>query len=664
MTDLLNELLKDRPRWETIAAVAPYYAVFPEPRFLGTPNADARQAFFDSGEDYVDRLLTRISDFTGGVGIRRVLEFGCGPGRLACAFARRGFTVTAVDIAPRMLALARENAAERSVSGIEFQSLEAFLASKATFDLVNATLVLQQIAAGPGDELLQRLLARVAPGGCLHAQIPYRSERGFGSRAVTAVRRQLPPLNRAINRRRQRPAEFPVVVPQVYSLDDVFARIREADTDVRKVELTKENELEVATIVARRRVVESAPAAPVAAASAPEPAAADASFIDVRELMRTISIDDLHRRAEEYFANAPSLDAQLAKPFANPADAPATLINLGVLIRGMHLLQGHTVLDFGAGTGWLSRSLAQMGCSMIVADVSATALRVAREDFERAGMKSARFLHYGGASIDLPDASVDRIICFDAFHHVPNPDTVLREFARILRPGGIAAFSEPGPQHSRSAQSQFEMRTYGVLENDVDIHAIWTSARAFGFADLQLAVYNGTPDTVSLQQYDELLRGGDTLLESAHAMRAFLSNVRVFFLRRAGEERVDSRSAGALACTVTVALRGQPRAGHPIAVHATVVNTGTATWLPGGTSPGGVMLGCHLYSGETLVRFDHHWQSLGTDREIAPGEEITLDFDLPALPPGSHDLELDCVAHEVTWFAQVGSKPARLHLDV
>ena len=663
MTDLLNQLVKDRPRWEAIAAIAPYYAVLPERRFLGTPAADARQVFFESGEAYVDRLLTRLGDFTGGFGIRHVLEVGCGPGRLACAFARRGFAVTAVDLAPGMLALAKTNAIERGTAGIEFELLETLLTHDTRYDLVNATLLLQQIEPGAGRGLLQFLLTRVAPGGWLYAQIPYRSDRGRVASAADAARRALPALNRAVNRRRQRPADFPVVVPHIYSLDDVFTIIRAGDMEVRRVDLTRENELEVATLVARRKVAEVSPA-PVTAAAEPLPVTVGAPFIDVRELIRTISMEELHRRAEEYFANAGSLDVQLAKPFANPAEAPSMLINAGVLIGGMQLLPGHTVLDFGSGTGWLSRGLTQMGCSVIVADVSATALRVAREDFERLGLKGARFLHYGGQRIDLPDASVDRIVCFDAFHHVPNPDTVLRELARILRPGGLAAFSEPGPNHSRSAQSQFEMRTYGVLETDIDIHAIWAAAREVGFAGLELAVYQGAPSRVSLQEYDELLRGGDALHQSAHAMRTFLETVRVFFLRRAGEERVDSRSAGALACSVSVSLRAQPRASAPIPVRVTAVNTGTAVWLPGGVSPGGVMLGCHLYAGDTLVRFDHHWQSLGTEAEIVPGQEVTVDFDLPALPPGSHDLELDCVAHEVTWFAQVGSRPARLHVDL
>jgi hypothetical protein len=37
---------------------------------------------------------------------------------------------------------------------------------------------------------------------------------------------------------------------------------------------------------------------------------------------------------------------------------------------------------------------------------------------------------------------------------------------------------------------------------------------------------------------------------------------------------------------------------------------------------------------------------------------------LPALPAGQYRIELDCVASRVTWFAQVGSVPATMLVDV
>lgn len=45
--------------------------------------------------------------------------------------------------------------------------------------------------------------------------------------------------------------------------------------------------------------------------------------------------------------------------------------------------------------------------------------------------------------IALPDASVDLITCFGVLHHIPNVSRVVREFARVLMPGGVLLVREP-----------------------------------------------------------------------------------------------------------------------------------------------------------------------------------------------------------------------------
>jgi ubiquinone/menaquinone biosynthesis C-methylase UbiE len=153
---------------------------------------------------------------------------------------------------------------------------------------------------------------------------------------------------------------------------------------------------------------------------------------------------------------------QLAKPFSRPGEVTELLTCFGHVVAGLDLLPGMVVLDFGAGTGWTSWRLAQLGCQVIVSDVSAAALDLARERFRRwpnvGARRQPRFLLFDGYRIDLPDASVDRICCFDAFHHLANPADVMAEFARVLRPGGRVAFDEPGHYHSLQGQSQYEVR--------------------------------------------------------------------------------------------------------------------------------------------------------------------------------------------------------------
>src|SRR5205814_5451275 len=121
---------------------------------------------------------------------------------------------------------------------------------------------------------------------------------------------------------------------------------------------------------------------------------------------------------------------------------------------------GMTRPRFGPGACLTAPCLAPLGCEAIALDVPPTALELGTQLFARlppiGNTPPPRFLVFDGRRIDLPDESVDRIFCFDAFHHVPNPADVMRELGRVLRPGGMAGFSEPGRHHSKGARSQYE----------------------------------------------------------------------------------------------------------------------------------------------------------------------------------------------------------------
>src|SRR5690606_7872889 len=97
-----------------------------------------------------------------------------------------------------------------------------------------------------------------------------------------------------------------------------------------------------------------------------------------------------------------------------------------------------------------------------------------------------QFLLFAGETLDLPDGCVDRVIVNAAFHHIRNTATVLRELYRVLKDDGILVLSEPGRHHSKTEESQFEMRTYSVIENDFVLEDIWRQAQEAGFQDIRI----------------------------------------------------------------------------------------------------------------------------------------------------------------------------------
>lgn len=634
--------------WNAYARTEPYFAVLTDSRFLRA-NLDERaeEEFFGTGDAYVIRLLeVARQHLTPLFEPQSILELGCGPGRVATAFADRlpASEIVAVDSALAMLELAAENGRRRGAQNIEYQSLDEFLRSKRTFDLVNGSIVFHHIDPARGIPLLTQMLAHIADGGVGVFTFVYRRTSGRAVDAVRRMRRSVPGVNRAAQLLLRKPAGLPFLHPHVYDLSEVLAVFDAAGCREVHVLSDRQGELEVATIFARR-----APRAPtqMPEAETPPPPELPEDFIDVRKMLANASMEELNRTAEAYFAGLTTWEHHLAKPFANAADTPALLINLAVLLQGLQLHQGLTVLEFGAGTGWLSRMLTQLGAEAIVMDVSPTALRIAEELFQRLPVigdrPKPRFLPFDGTRIDLPDESVDRIVTFDAFHHVTNEAAVLAEFARVLRPGGIAAFAEPGPHHSKTAQSQHEMRTYGVVENDVNIAAIWAGAQAAGFTDIRLAAYNVPPFHVTLNEYTDLLGGRRTFLRWANHTRLFMTNVRDFFLYKGTPVR-DSRDATALGGRIRVTVDGS----H---VHAVLENTGSGKWLRGVEPIGGVGLGCHLFD-EKGTLLDYELYREPVPRDVEAGETIELDYALPPLAAGTYTLEFDLVAEHVLWFSQ------------
>ena len=95
------------------------------------------------------------------------------------------------------------------------------------------------------------------------------------------------------------------------------------------------------------------------------------------------------------------------------------------------------LLDCGAGTGRFAAEMAAE-CRVLVLDDHEEALRLLRRHFS-----PEQILTLAGDEIPLPDASLDYVTALDVLEHVPDDAAVVRGFARLVRPGGIAAITVP-----------------------------------------------------------------------------------------------------------------------------------------------------------------------------------------------------------------------------
>ncbi len=109
------------------------------------------------------------------------------------------------------------------------------------------------------------------------------------------------------------------------------------------------------------------------------------------------------------------------------------------------------VLDVAAGTGLVSRELAALTRAPVIAlDPSESMLRAGRSENDRAGLSGTILPVLGRAeSIPFPDDTFDAVTFTYLLRYVDDPPAVVRELARVLKPGGTLAsleFHEPdGP---------------------------------------------------------------------------------------------------------------------------------------------------------------------------------------------------------------------------
>src|ERR1039458_5456936 len=100
-------------------------------------------------------------------------------------------------------------------------------------------------------------------------------------------------------------------------------------------------------------------------------------------------------------------------------------------------VKGKRVLDFGCGGGQLSFAAKQNGARSVLG-VDVIPLRISRATAQAASMGlDVQFaLVEDPKRIDVPDGSIDVILCFDVMEHVMNYEAAVQEWARALAPGG------------------------------------------------------------------------------------------------------------------------------------------------------------------------------------------------------------------------------------
>ncbi|MFZ4472896.1 MAG: bifunctional 2-polyprenyl-6-hydroxyphenol methylase/3-demethylubiquinol 3-O-methyltransferase UbiG [Limnohabitans sp.] len=111
-------------------------------------------------------------------------------------------------------------------------------------------------------------------------------------------------------------------------------------------------------------------------------------------------------------------------------------------IQSLVPLQGKEVVDIGCGGGILTDAMARNGANALGADLATKSLKVAQLHALEAQTPNVRYQEISAEDLAAErPASFDVVTCMEMLEHVPDPSSIVRACATLVKPGGWVFFS-------------------------------------------------------------------------------------------------------------------------------------------------------------------------------------------------------------------------------
>jgi ubiquinone/menaquinone biosynthesis C-methylase UbiE len=136
------------------------------------------------------------------------------------------------------------------------------------------------------------------------------------------------------------------------------------------------------------------------------------------------------------------MSASNSMQFISPI--PQSVIDEIDVIDRMLSLKGTHILELGCGAAEKTRMIANRSGVEKITAVEIDPIQH-QKNLKITDMPNVEFKSYGAQEIPEPDDAFDVVVMFKSLHHVPEAsmDQALLEIRRVLKPGGMAYFSEP-----------------------------------------------------------------------------------------------------------------------------------------------------------------------------------------------------------------------------
>jgi SAM-dependent methyltransferase len=123
-----------------------------------------------------------------------------------------------------------------------------------------------------------------------------------------------------------------------------------------------------------------------------------------------------------------------------------TLAEALEFFRALDMAPGRTALEVACGSGGITCRMAlETGARCVGVDINAHGIEAAEKRARELDLTSQVSFRIADAGhrLPFPDESFDAVFCNDSINHFPGRLEVLRDWYRVLRPGGRLLFTDP-----------------------------------------------------------------------------------------------------------------------------------------------------------------------------------------------------------------------------
>ncbi|HEX2878707.1 MAG TPA: class I SAM-dependent methyltransferase [Polyangiaceae bacterium] len=115
------------------------------------------------------------------------------------------------------------------------------------------------------------------------------------------------------------------------------------------------------------------------------------------------------------------------------------------LVKFAGVTKGAELLDVGCGTGVVGLTAARLGARVTGADLTPELIAHAKENAVLMKLE-ASFLEADVEALPFPDAKFDFVVSQVGHMFAPRPEVAIKEMLRVLKPGGVVAFTTWPPE--------------------------------------------------------------------------------------------------------------------------------------------------------------------------------------------------------------------------